>query len=176
MSTRLVILGLLQDHPMYGYELKSVIEDQMADWTSIAFGSIYFALNKLSEEGLIVKAATEKEGNRPSRSVYEITDKGRKEFLQLLRSQWTNVKLEQYDLDIALFFQEYLSTRDIIPCLKTQITAVENAITHLETNRHDMLTTAANPQISASILDHKLIHLKAELEWLNTLKKRFPGA
>lgn len=76
MSTRLVILGLLRDQHLHGYEIKQIIEEHMGDWTSIAFGSIYFALGKLSEEGLIEKVATEKEGNRPSRSIYQITEGG----------------------------------------------------------------------------------------------------
>ena len=175
MSTRLVILGLLQNHPMYGYELKSMIEDHMADWTSIAFGSIYFALNKLSEEGLIVKVATEQEGNRPSRTIYEITDEGRMEFMTLLRRQWTEMKQEYYDFDIALFFQEYLSTAEIISMMNGKIKGLEAAIKHLESHRAESLTNTEVPRTAAAIFDHSLIHMKAELEWLNSLKKRFPG-
>ena len=67
MSTRLVILASLRDQPLHGYEIKQIIEEHMGDWTNIAFGSIYFALGKLAEEGMIEKIATEKEGNRPSR-------------------------------------------------------------------------------------------------------------
>ena len=62
MSTRLVILGLLRDRPLYGYEIKHIIEEHMGDWTSIAFGSIYFALNKLAEEDFIEKTGTTQEG------------------------------------------------------------------------------------------------------------------
>ncbi len=50
MSTRLVILGFLRERSLHGYEIKQLIEDRMGDWTSIAFGSIYFALSKLAEE------------------------------------------------------------------------------------------------------------------------------
>jgi DNA-binding PadR family transcriptional regulator len=92
MSTRLVILGLLRDQPLHGYEIKQIIEEHMGDWTSIAFGSIYFALGKLSEEGLIEMAVTEKKGNRPSRSVYQITESGRSEFLRLLKEVWRDRK------------------------------------------------------------------------------------
>ena len=49
MSVRLVLLGLLHERPLYGYEIKQIIEEHMGDWTSIAFGSIYFALDKLAE-------------------------------------------------------------------------------------------------------------------------------
>ena len=88
LSTRLVILGLLQWRPLYGYEIKQIIEERMGDWTDIAFGSIYFALDKLTDEGLIERVSIEQKGNRPSRSVYEITDAGRTEFLNLLRQTW----------------------------------------------------------------------------------------
>ncbi|PKO14362.1 MAG: hypothetical protein CVU39_15105 [Chloroflexi bacterium HGW-Chloroflexi-10] len=55
MIVRLVILGLLRDRPLYGYEIKQVIEEHMSDWTSIAFGPIYFALDKLVEKGFVKK-------------------------------------------------------------------------------------------------------------------------
>lgn len=175
MSTRLAILGLLQDHPMYGYELKSTIEDHMADWTSIAFGSIYFALNKLSEEGFIEKVATEQQGNRPSRTIYEITESGKKEFMKLLREQWTQVEREYYDFDIALFFQEYLSSGDIVALLGQKIQILETVLATVESHRTEVLSNQEVPQIAASIFEHSLVHMKAELEWLKTLKKRFPG-
>jgi DNA-binding PadR family transcriptional regulator len=35
------------------YEIKHIIEEHTGDWTSIAFGSIHFALRKLAEEGFI---------------------------------------------------------------------------------------------------------------------------
>ena len=69
MSVRLVILGLLRENPLYGYEIKQIIEEHMSDWTSIAFGSIYFALDKLAAENFVEKVSVEKEGRRPSRSV-----------------------------------------------------------------------------------------------------------
>ncbi len=69
----MVILGLLRDQPLHGYEIKHIIEEHIGDWTSIAFGSIYFASGKLSEEGLIEMVATEKAGNLPSRGIYQIT-------------------------------------------------------------------------------------------------------
>ncbi len=175
MSTRLAILGLLQDHPMYGYELKSIIEDHMAEWTSIAFGSIYFALNKLSQEGFIQKIATEQEGNRPSRTIYEITTDGKKEFLHLLRNQWARVEREYYDFDIALFFQEYLSSTEIVEMLAKKIAVLEMTINNVESHRKETLADPEVPQTAVYIFDHSLVHMNAELEWLKSLKNRFPG-
>ncbi|NLZ13794.1 MAG: PadR family transcriptional regulator, partial [Thermotogaceae bacterium] len=85
MNIRLVILGLLQRRPMHGYEIKQEIERGMGDWTDIAFGSIYFAISKLAEEQSISESGKEKVGNRPSRIIYTITEKGRQEFIRILR-------------------------------------------------------------------------------------------
>ena len=84
----MVLLGLLHDRPLYGYEIKQLIEAHMGDWTSIAFGSIYFALDKLAEDGLAEKVAVEQSGSRPSRSVYQITQTGKAEFLRLQQIIW----------------------------------------------------------------------------------------
>ena len=85
MSVKLAILGMLKKGPVHGYELKSSIEKEMGDWTSIAFGSIYFALKKLTENNFVEQLDKMQFGNRPSRIIYKITDKGEKEFIRLLR-------------------------------------------------------------------------------------------
>ena len=113
MSTRLVILGLLREQPLHGYEIKHIIEEHMGDWTSIAFGSIYFALGKLSEEGLIKMVATEKTGNRPSRSIYQITEAGRAEFLRLLREVWNEPERQYFAIDVGLAFMNALPAEEI---------------------------------------------------------------
>jgi DNA-binding PadR family transcriptional regulator len=47
-----------RNRPLHGYELKHIVEQHMGDWTNIAFGSIFFALGKLAEEGYIEQVAT----------------------------------------------------------------------------------------------------------------------
>ena len=85
----------------------------MADWTSVAFGSIYFAIGTMWHEGLIEKVSVEQQGNRPSRSVYRITEKGRKEFMHLLKDTWSNVERTYFSLDIGLFFLSALPIADV---------------------------------------------------------------
>jgi DNA-binding PadR family transcriptional regulator len=76
MSVKLVILGFLKRKALYGYEIKQMVEREMGDWTNIAFGSIYFALSKLTKEGFITQKETQKRDYRPSRIIYQITEKG----------------------------------------------------------------------------------------------------
>lgn len=88
--TRLVILSLLQERPMHGYELQQIIQDQkLEQWTDILSGSIYFALTQMEKEELIRTEAEERTGNR-IRKIYAITDLGKEAFLQLLREALTS--------------------------------------------------------------------------------------
>ena len=89
-TTRLMILGLVYwRQPVHGYEVRRELESWHADeWANIAPGSIYHALRKLAEEGLLEEVATERVGARPARTTYRITAKGETEFTQLLWRYW----------------------------------------------------------------------------------------
>jgi DNA-binding PadR family transcriptional regulator len=89
-TTRLMILGLVKwMQPVHGYDVKRELESWQADeWASIAPGSIYHALRKLSSDGQLEEVATEQVGSRPARTTYRITAKGDLEFEELLRRQW----------------------------------------------------------------------------------------
>jgi DNA-binding PadR family transcriptional regulator len=89
-ATRMMILGLVKwMQPVHGYDVRRELLSWSADkWANIQPGSIYHALRKLAEEGLLRAVATEQVGGRPARTTYEITEKGADEFETLLRGLW----------------------------------------------------------------------------------------
>ena len=169
MSTRLVILGLLRARPLHGYEIKHIIEEHMGDWTSIAFGSIYFALNKLAEEGFIEKIGTEQEGGRPSRSIYQITEKGRQEFNRLLREVWSDPERQYFALDVGIFFMNALPREDVADYLRTRAAQLQRIIEHTRGHQSEQLSKPQVPALARAIFEHSLIHFGAELEWTRAL-------
>jgi DNA-binding PadR family transcriptional regulator len=172
MTVRLVILGLLRQRSLYGYEIKQIIEDHMGDWTSIAFGSIYFALDKLAEEGFVEKVSVEQKGKRPSRSVYQITELGREEFLRLLRESWQQVEREYYSLDVCLFFLESLPLEEVKQYLRTRHSALQESLQYIQNHRDEQLSNPEVPLLAGAIFDHTLIHTQAELNWLSDLLQK----
>lgn len=169
MSVRLVILGLLREKPLYGYEIKQIIEEHMNDWTSIAFGSIYFALDKLTDEKFVEKIGIEQPGKRPSRSVYQITDSGRDEFLQLLRSGWNEVEREYFAIDICLFFLDSLPREEVIRYLERRVQIYSETLAHLHEHRTEQLVRPEVPALARTIFDHSQAHIQAEYDWLTNL-------
>ncbi len=86
----MLILGVVRIfQPVHGYDVRRELLSWHADeWANVAPGSIYHALKKLSDEGLLHEVATEQVGARPARTTYEITPKGEGEFQDLLRRHW----------------------------------------------------------------------------------------
>jgi DNA-binding PadR family transcriptional regulator len=170
MSTRLVILGFLRGQPLYGYEIKRMIEQIMGDWTNIAFGSIYFALKKLAKEGFVEKIGTEQEGSRPSRTVYQITDAGREEFLRLLREVWDSVERQTFAFDIGLSFMSALPIEEVKGYLRKRAKHLEHVIQFLEGHQAEELADEHVPRrLAASVFGHHRVHLQAELGWTREL-------
>ena len=89
-----MILGLVKwMQPVHGYDVRRELESWQADeWANIAPGSIYHALRKLAEEGLLEEVATEQVGARPARTTYRVTAKGDAEFEELLRRYWWELR------------------------------------------------------------------------------------
>ncbi|MBN1994423.1 MAG: PadR family transcriptional regulator [Anaerolineae bacterium] len=170
MSVRLVILGLLRDRPLHGYEIKHIIEDHMGDWTNIAFGSIYFALGRLAEEGFIEKIATEQEGHRPSRTIYQITQTGQDEFKRLLREVWQNLERHYFTIDIGLIFMEALPLEEVKGYLYGRVAHLEAILNHLDTHQAEVMTDEEAPSEMVKIIfSHSRLHFEAELTWTREL-------
>ena len=174
MSTRMVILGFLRGSPLYGYEIKQRIEHVMGDWTDIAFGSIYFALKKLDEEGFIRKTGTEQEAGRPSRTVYEITSAGREEFMRLLRGVWGDVERQSFDFDIALSFIGALPAQEVKDNLRKRIAGLEHVLQYIGSHEKEQVADEHTPKrLVAAVFAHHRVHLQAELEWTRELLVSF---
>lgn len=82
----LAVLCYLTQKPMHPYELGRTLRDH-GDARSIKFnhGSLYMVVQQLAKAGFIVEQGTTREGQRPERTVYALTDAGRHELRDWLR-------------------------------------------------------------------------------------------
>jgi DNA-binding PadR family transcriptional regulator len=89
-STRLLILGVVRlFQPVHGYEIRRELMSWSAeDWATVAYGSIYHALNMLTRDGLLEVVGTDQVGRRPARTSYQLTPQGDEEYFRLLRDAW----------------------------------------------------------------------------------------
>jgi DNA-binding PadR family transcriptional regulator len=103
-----IILGLLCERPMHGYELSRLVQEDealRAIWR-IERSEIYFLLRKLLKGGLIMESAAE-QGGGPVRVIYAPTAAGRAEYGLWLRTP----ELRPRNLRSALLARVYLALR-----------------------------------------------------------------
>tara|TARA_R110002072_G_scaffold181269_3_gene337498 strand:+ start:889 stop:1428 length:540 start_codon:yes stop_codon:yes gene_type:complete len=107
MDAKTLCLGVLVMGDASGYEIRKMFEEgPFAHFQDVGYGSIYPALSKLSEEGLIVVAETPGEGH-PDKKVYAVTPAGRAVFRQSLARAPMNDKVRS-DTAFLMFFAEFL--------------------------------------------------------------------
>jgi DNA-binding PadR family transcriptional regulator len=87
----LVILSLLAERPMHGYQVNLELERRcIRDWAAISRPQIYYSLEKLATAGLIRAGESEDPTAGPDRRVFETTAKGRHALSDALeREDWT---------------------------------------------------------------------------------------
>lgn len=85
-STEVILLSLLADKTMYGYELAQSIEKESEGFLRFKEGTLYPALKRLETQGL-VESYWKDSSEGPRRKYYEITETGKK-VLSDLKKEW----------------------------------------------------------------------------------------
>ena len=170
-SIRLFVLSSFAEFgPMHGHLLRSIAEKMKVPlWTDISVGAVYGAMNRLAGEGLLREQGREREGNRPTRQIYEITEEGRRVLDELRRAGLREVWFKPDPFDLALTRMD----------AKTQKAFPAIIAARLETLRAMLLERKrANAEIRAHVgaakqwaLRHPEYRLEAEIAYLGDLLK-----
>jgi DNA-binding PadR family transcriptional regulator len=116
----MMILGVVSFmQPVHGYDVRRELLSWGADrWAKIQPGSIYHALKKMAEEGLLATTGTEQIGGRPERTSYEITPKGRDAFEGMLREEWWEFNQPMDPFQAAFAFLPALPRKEATAALR----------------------------------------------------------
>jgi DNA-binding PadR family transcriptional regulator len=91
----LLVLSLLSERAMHGYELLREFDQQeVTEWASVSRPHVYYALQKLARLGLILEVAdTTSSISARSRAVFEVSTFGKKKLSEKLsESEWSIAK------------------------------------------------------------------------------------
>jgi DNA-binding PadR family transcriptional regulator len=88
----LVLLSLLAERPMHGYQANALLEfRKVRDWAGVSRPQVYYSLDKLARLEFIRSKETEDESGGPERAVFETTGRGRAALADALeRDDWTS--------------------------------------------------------------------------------------
>jgi DNA-binding PadR family transcriptional regulator len=127
----LTILCLLRQGPMHPYEIQRLIRAYHKDeFLDLKRGSLYHAIGQLRDAGLIDPVETTREGRRPERTVYRLTESGEREMAERLRQLLASPLRETNPFFAALSFLGVLAPAEAAGQLRQRLTALDAEITH----------------------------------------------
>jgi DNA-binding PadR family transcriptional regulator len=82
----IAVLGLLNESPMHGYELRKRLSSLLGTFRAFSYGSLYPTLRRLAEAGWISEESADHAGTRSRRGkrVYQLTAEGKEHLAELL--------------------------------------------------------------------------------------------
>lgn len=160
------MLGALARHgAMYGHQIRRDARMGRADlWSDVRPGSLYSALHRMADEGLIESVRTEQSGKMPARTVYAITAEGHRELRALRAEALQDLALRPDPVDLAL-----VMSGDLDPGILRGY--IEDRIRTLTARaaQHAHLSERTWPDQSAAaddlVAEHARLRIEAELAW-----------
>ena len=178
-STRLLVLGVVRfAQPVHGYDVRrELLSWQLEEVSNVKPGSIYSALKTLERDGLIAVVSRDQAGNRPERTVYELTGEGEKEFQLLLRKAWWTVEPAVQPLVPALTMLPSMPRDELIAVLDSridQLRGYERQSEFMLAQIKDGATgeNGAVPEHVRELMYFLRGQARAEIEWATSFRQR----
>jgi DNA-binding PadR family transcriptional regulator len=172
-----MILGLVRwMQPVHGYDVRrELMSWQAEEWANIAPGSIYHALRKLSDEGLLEEVATEQVGARPARTTYRVTPKGELEFDELLRRFWWEYQ-QPVDPFLAGFsFLPALPRLEAAAALRNRARLIRASVDTLRFALASEWMAQTKPAHVGWMFELNVARMEAEIAWCERIAERIEG-
>ena len=165
MPTAHVLLGILAAGPAHGYDLKHEHDLRLPGAKPLAYGQVYATLSRLARDGHI-EVATVEAGGGPERTVYAISPAGEEALLAWVETPEAPGPYAAEEL-VRKTVTALRLHRDARPFLTAQ------RARHLERMRALVAEQRVAVDVETRIaLDHTIVHLDADLRWLENAAAR----
>lgn len=165
----LAVLGLLTERPMHPYEMSTTLRERAKEESiKLNYGSLYSVVESLQRHELIEVQETIREGRRPERTIYAITDAGRTEFVDWLSNLLAIPVKEYTQFEAALSLMPNLPPDEVLRFLQTRRTRLDTEIVATRAVLDD-LARQKLPYLFVIELDYLHEIRRAELAFVDRL-------
>ncbi|HZA10523.1 PadR family transcriptional regulator [Mycobacterium sp.] len=162
-SLGISVLALLRERPMHGYEMFQMLTARHeARILKVRPGSLYHVVYRLADEKLIRPVGIGRNGNRPERTTYELTDAGAEALTERVRELVATPVNEFPRFVVALAEIHNLNFDTAVDAVQRRIAALEASVAEMTALRE----AATAPAIYLVALDYLLATTEAKVEWL----------
>jgi DNA-binding PadR family transcriptional regulator len=165
-------LALLEERPMHPYEMYQTLLLRKEDaLVKLRPGTLYHAINRMAADGLVRATHTDREGNRPERTTYEITPAGRARFVESVTRMLSTPVNHFPSFPLAMAEAHHLPLADVVALVEARVAAVAADLAALDA---DVRTVRGKrlPERLWLELDLRREATAAEFGWLERLLGR----
>lgn len=165
----LSVMALLYERPMHPYEMVSTMRERgKHESVRLRYSSLYSVVGVLERESLISPQEMLREGRRPERTIYRLTEAGRVEFLTWLRELLREPAKEYTQFAAGLSFLPALPPDEAVTLLRERTRLLEKEVGNMRSRMGD----AADQGVVRLFLvesEHELVLREAELLWVREI-------
>jgi DNA-binding PadR family transcriptional regulator len=174
MSVRQALLALLEQGPMYGYQLRAEFERRTGSTWPLNIGQVYTTLTRLERDGLVAEDGADGEGH----VVYRVTEAGRDEVATWFTTPVERTQPPRDELAIKLALAVTVPGVDVGSVIQQQRSATIAALQDYTRLKRARPTNADDPADMAwsLVLDSLVFAAEAEVRWLDHCEARLRRA
>ncbi|MBA4858910.1 MULTISPECIES: PadR family transcriptional regulator [Nocardia] len=160
------VLALLEERPMHPYEMYQTLIERREDMlVKVRPGSLYHTVARLADQELVRAEGVDRAGNRPERTTYRITPRGR----AALRDRITDIlraPVPEYpEFPLALAEAHNLPAEEVLALLGERIAHLDHDLADLDA----MIAWAERKGIARRywlVLPYLRATVRAQRDWL----------
>lgn len=161
MERELLLLGLLRQNEMHGYQINEFIDSHLGSGINLTRPTAYRMLHNMADRGWIT-FHEEKVGKRPTRRIYAITKEGEAKFHEILLTCLGEYQPAEYPSSVCIAFIDYLPVEVILPLLEKRLQAINEQISRLKADKN-------HPGAFQLTIDHQVKHLEVDFAFVSDL-------
>jgi DNA-binding PadR family transcriptional regulator len=165
------VLGSLSERSMHPYEISTMLKTRGKDGSiKLNYGSLYSVVTALEKHGFIEAVETVRDGNRPERTVYAITESGRLEFDDWLAELLGKPEKEFSQLEAGLAYLPAFTPDRVVGLLEQRAEALDAEVAQIE-GMHAFMQSKGFPRIFWVESELRLALLKTQVDYIRELAR-----
>ncbi|PXX61489.1 PadR family transcriptional regulator [Nocardia tenerifensis] len=167
----LAVLSAMIDRPKHRYEIAHTLRERGKDQDmAIKWGSLYTVVQSLEKVGFLEIVGSERDGARPERVIYQITEAGRAELLDWTRELVAVPEPEQHRFIAGLSILSMLPPDEVVELLGRRVDALNHIIDNVRTELGQVKSSGL-PRLFVVESEFGLAMLEAEAAWAHSLRE-----
>ncbi len=164
----LTVLSTLREAPMHPYEILRLLKERHKEEVLVLKrGSLYHAIERLLAAGHIEELDTKRQGRRPERTTYRLTDAGQRHLVDGLRRLVAVPRHEASEFMTAMSFLVHLGPRDALAQLDERALQLETEL--VVTDEQMAYTLGIAGRVNLLETEYQQAMRRAELAWIRGL-------